>query len=230
MRRRPGRGQERLTRGAVDVHGQIRPALRGWSHLAAAALALPAGVVLVVHASGAEARAAAAVYAFSLLALFTASSSYHLRLGGSGWTAALRRLDHSSIYLLIAGSYTPICLVVLETSLGVPLLVALWGAALAGVVMKLARFEGSHRIGFALYLTMGWAAIIAVPGLIDEVSGSSLWLLGIGGVVYTAGAVVLATRRPNPIPGIFGYHELWHVMVITAAAMHYVVFYDVLGA
>jgi hemolysin III len=219
-----------MTRDAVDVHGRVRPLLRGWSHLVAAVVALPAGVALVAHASGAEARAAAAVYALSLLALFTASSSYHLGLGGVRRTPALRRLDHSSIYLLIAGSYTPVCLVVLATSPGLPLLVALWVAAIAGVTMKLTRFDGSHRVGFALYLTMGWAAIIALPGLIDGVSSSSLWLLGLGGVVYTTGAIVLAARAPNLVPGVFGYHELWHVMVIVAAAMHYVVFWDVLAA
>jgi hemolysin III len=168
------------------------------------------------------------VYAASLVALFAASSSYHRFRGGERWLSRLRRFDHSSIYLLIAGSYTPICLVVLPRSYGIPLLATVWAAAIAGVVMKLARFERAHRLGFALYLVMGWAALVAMPGLLHRVSGSTLALLGIGGVIYTVGAIVLATRTPNPFPRVFGYHEVWHVMVVAAAVLHYLALREIL--
>ena len=214
----------------VDVHGLVKPLLRGRIHAAAVVAAIPAGIVLISRSSGAEARAAAIVYSLSLVALFTASSTYHHFRGSMHWRTRLRRLDHSSIYLLIAGSYTPVCLLVLPPSYGIPLLITVWAAAIAGVVMKLVRFEGSHKIGFALYLTMGWAALIAMPGLVHEVSGSTLALLGVGGLIYTIGAIVLATRFPNPFPRVFGYHEVWHLMVVVAAALHYVALHQVLTA
>lgn len=219
-----------MSRGATDVHGLAKPLLRGRIHAAAVLAAVPAGMALVIHSSGVEARAAAAVYAVSLVALFTASSAYHRFRGGDRWVSLLRRLDHSSIYVLIAGSYTPVCLLVLPTSYGVPLLATLWAAGIAGVVMKLVSFERSQRIGFALYLTMGWAAIVAIPGLVRGVSGGTLALLVAGGVIYTIGAIVLATRTPNPFPRVFGYHELWHLMVVIAAALHYLALHDVLTA
>jgi hemolysin III len=164
----------------------------------------------------------ASAYGATLVVLFAASSAYH-RLVRSGWAAVwLRRFDHSSIFLLIAGSYTPVCLVALHGWWTWLLLVAVWAAAVVGVVLKLVRFDRSHRIGFALYLTMGWAVLAALPALLSSVDGSTLLLFAAGGLLYTVGAVVLATRFPNPFPRIFGYHEVWHVMVVVAAALHYV--------
>jgi hemolysin III len=219
---------QRLTPQA-DVHGLVKPLLRGWFHRIAAVAAVPAGVAIVARSSGSEARVAATIYAVSLLALFTASSSYHRFRGGERWRAFLRRLDHSSIYLLIAGSYTPVCLVVLPSSYGVPLLALLWVAAIAGVAMKLGWFDRSTKLGFALYLTMGWAAVVAAPGLARGVSGSTLAVLAIGGVIYTLGSIVLATGRPRLAPRTFGFHELWHLMVVVAATLHYVALSDVVS-
>lgn len=217
-----------MSQDAVEVPVLAKPFLRGRIHAAAVVAAVPAGIALIVRASGAEARVAAAIYAVSLVALFAASSSYHRFRGSERGRTILRRLDHSSIYVLIAGSYTPLCLLVLPKPYGVPLLATVWAACIAGVVMKLVRFERSHRIGFALYLTMGWALVIATPGLVHGVSGGTLALLGIGGLLYTVGAVVLATRFPNPFPRVFGYHEVWHVMVVVAAGLHYVALQHVL--
>ena len=213
---------------AADVHGLVKPLLRGRIHAVAVLAAIPAGIALVVTASGVEARVAAAVYAISLVALFAASSSYHRFRGGDRWLSLLRRLDHSSIYLLIAGSYTPVCLLVLRPSYGVPLLATIWGAGVAGAVMKLVRFEGTQRIGFALYLIMGWAVVVATPGLVHGVSGGTLALFAVGGLIYTIGAIVLATRTPNPFPRVFGYHEVWHLMVVVAAVLHYFALHNVL--
>ena len=205
----------------VDVHGAVKPLLRGRIHLAALVASIPAVIALVVGSSGVEATVAASAYGATLVLLFGASSAYH-RLGRSGKALVwLRRLDHSSIFLLIAGSYTPVCLIALSGWWSGALLVAVWAAAVIGVVLKLLRFERSHRLGFALYLTMGWAVLAVLPGLLASVDRGTLLLLVAGGVLYTVGAVVLATRFPNPFPRIFGYHEVWHAMVVAAAALHY---------
>lgn len=212
----------------LDAHGAVKPLLRGWFHAVAALAAVPAGVVLIARSSGMTARIAAGVYAATLVMLFAASSLYH-RFGGVGRARIwLRRLDHSSIFLLIAGSYTPLCVLVLSGWHGAFLLATVWAAALIGVVLKLARFDSCHRIGFALYLTMGWAAVIAMPSFVGALAARSLAMLVGGGILYTVGAVILATRFPNPFPNVFGYHEVWHVLVVVAAALHYVVISDVL--
>lgn len=213
-----------VPRPAVDVHGLVKPLLRGRIHLAAFVAAIPAAVALVAAAApnGFEATVGASAYGVTLVLLFAASSAYH-RLARPGAGAEwLRRLDHSSIFLLIAGSYTPVCLVAMSGWSSAALLIGVWTAAAVGVVLKLVRFDRSHRIGFALYLTMGWAVLAALPSLVSSVDGDILALLVVGGVLYTVGAVVLATRFPNPFPRFFGYHEVWHAMVTVAAALHYV--------
>jgi len=204
----------------IDVHGAVKPLLRGRIHAVAFFVAIPAAIALVVASGGVEAKVAASTYGFTLVLLFAASSAYH-RFGRGRALEWLRRLDHSSIFLLIAGSYTPVCLVALSGWWASALLVAVWTAAVVGVLLKLFRFEHSHKLGFALYLTMGWALIAALPGLVTNLDTSTLSLLVAGGVLYTVGAIVLATRFPNPFPRFFGYHEVWHLMVVAAACLHY---------
>jgi hemolysin III len=211
---------ERVSGLTIDVHGVVKPFLRGRIHAVAFFVAIPAAIALVVASGGVEAKVAASTYGFTLVLLFAASSAYH-RFGRGRALEWLRRLDHSSIFLLIAGSYTPVCLVALSGWWASALLVAVWTAAVVGVLLKLFRFEHSHKLGFALYLTMGWALVAALPGLVTNLGTSTLVLLVAGGVLYTVGAIVLATRFPNPFPRYFGYHEVWHVMVVAAAALHY---------
>lgn len=211
----------------LDVHGLVKPLLRGRIHAAGLVAAVPAGIVLVASARSAPARAGAAIFAISLIALYSASTAYH-RLGrGERSQRILRRLDHSSIYLLIAGSYTPLCLVALPRAWGIFLLVLVWAAAITGVVLKLVRFDSCHRVGGILYIAMGWAAVLATPALVRSLDGSTLALLAGGGVLYTVGAIVLATRFPNPFPRVFGYHEVWHLMVVVAGVLHYAAIHDV---
>jgi hemolysin III len=211
----------------LDVHGLVKPLLRGRIHAVGLMAAIPAGIVLVASARSAPARAGAAVFALSLIALYSASTAYH-RLGrGERSQRILRRLDHSSIYLLIAGSYTPLCLVALPRAWGAFLLVLVWGAAITGVVMKLVLFDSCHRIGGVLYIAMGWAAVLATPALVRSLDGGTLGLLAGGGVLYTVGAIVLATRFPNPFPRVFGYHEVWHLMVVVAGVLHYAAIHEV---
>ena len=205
----------------IDVHGLMKPLLRGRIHLVGLVLAVPAGIALVAGAGSTRARVAAGVYAATLVVLFGASSAYH-RLGRSPRSQRwLRRLDHSSIFLLIAGSYTPLCLVAVRGWLGGTLLTAVWITALVGVVLKLGWFDRCNRIGAVLYIVMGWAAVAAMPALVSSVSFATLALIVSGGLVYTVGAIVLATRFPNPFPRVFGYHEVWHAMVVLAVVLHY---------
>lgn len=227
VRPHPGAAPPAAAIPVVDVHGVEKPLLRGRIHAAAFFAAVPAGIYLVSAASGLTARVGAGIYAACLLALLGASSSYH-RFGRPGRSQEiLRRLDHSSIYLLIAGSYTPLCLLAFPGRWGFSLLAGVWAAAAVGVVLKLTRFDRSHTAGFVLYLAMGWAVVIAAPALVSSLDASTLVLLVGGGVVYSVGAVVLATRFPNPLPRVFGYHEVWHLMVVVAVALHYAAIHDV---
>lgn len=214
-----------MSPATFDVHGLAKPALRGRLHLGALVVSLPAVVVLVAAAAPGRARASAAVYGLSLLAVFSVSSAYH-RLGRSPRSQrVLRRADHATIYLLIAGSYTPVAVVAIGGVAGWALVVAAWTVAGVGVLLKLAWFNHARVAGAVLYIGLGWMIVAAVPALVRNVTGAELALLVAGGLLYTSGAVVLARRRPNPSPMVFGYHEVWHSFVIVAAACHYASIY-----
>jgi hemolysin III len=214
----------------VDVHGLVKPLLRGRLHLGALVVAVPAVIVLIVMARGAAATTSAAVYGTTLVALFAISGAYHRFDPGSRWCLVLRRLDHSMIYLLIAGSYTPFAAVAIGGKLGLALIATVWSLALFGVALKLRWFDRSHAVGSALYIGIGWLAVFAAPAMIHRVSAISFALLLIGGVAYTGGAIILGTRRPDPFPRVFGYHEVWHSLTIAAAALHYVAIASVVRA
>lgn len=205
----------------LDVHGLVKPLLRGRLHVGAFVAAIPAAVVLVVVARSATGTVGAAIYGTTLVALFGVSGAYH-RLGrtlrSQQW---LRRADHATIYFLIAGSWTPVSIVAIGGRLGWVLVAAVWVTAGAGVLLKLLWFERAHRIGAVLYLTLGWVAVIVTPALASRVEALPLVLLAAGGVFYTVGAIVLGSRWPDPMPQVFGYHEVWHAMTIVAAALHY---------
>ena len=219
-----------VERVLTDVHGAVKPLLRGRIHVGALVAAIPAGVILIASARSGLAVVASAIYATSLVALYGASSAYH-RLGRTVRSRKwLRRLDHAAIYVLIAGSYTPICLLVLSGHWRWSLLAGVWLAAAVGVVLKLARFDVSNRIGGALYIVMGWAVIVAAPALVARVPIGILVLFAVGGIVYTVGAIVLARRWPNPVPSIFGYHEVWHVLVVAAGICHYAAIFNLVSS
>jgi hemolysin III len=205
----------------VDVHGLVKPLLRGRLHVAAAIIAVPAALVLVGGAGSCLATVTAGVYGASLVTLFGVSGSYH-RLGHTGRLQVwLRRADHASIYFLIAGSYTPVALVAIGGWEGWAMVAAVWAAAVAGGLMKLVWFDRTRVAGWVLYLGMGWIVVLATPVLVSHIRGGQLALLAGGGLAYTFGAVVLGRRWPDPLPRVFGYHEVWHAMVIVAAALHY---------
>lgn len=206
---------------AIDAYGD-RPFWRGRLHLIAAIVAVPAGIALVLAAHGAERRIAVGIYAASLVALFTVSASYHRLAHTETAVKWFRRADHSMIFVLIAGSYTPLCLVALPPQWGIPLLVVVWVTALAGITIKMLKVSGRGAAGGSwLYIVIGWAAVIALPAIVTSLSAGQVALMAAGGVIYTVGAIGLWRRWPDIAPRTFGYHEVWHGMTIAAGACHF---------
>jgi hemolysin III len=195
----------------------------GLTHLASA-LAAVAGLVALLLAAPADPRrqAAVAIYGISLVLLFSASASYHLIKASPRTELLLRRLDHSAIFILIAGSYTPISLIVLSGVLGTIVLATIWTLAAVGILLKVVFIEKvSRRVSAGLYILMGWLALAVVVPLVREIPlGGLLWLLA-GGLLYTGGAVIYARKMLDLIPGVFGSHEVWHIFVSASAAAHY---------
>jgi len=200
----------------------MKPRLRGVSHQYAFYVAIAAGAALVVLARGAEARVAVAVYALSLCAMFGASALYHRIDWPPRASIWLRRLDHSMIFVLVAGTYTPFALLVLEPALGWTLLAIVWAGAIAGVVVSLVWIDAPRWLTAVLYVVLGWLGVMALPELWDRAGAMAVALLATGGVLYTVGALVYARRRPDPAPRTFGFHEVFHALVIAAAASHFV--------
>jgi hemolysin III len=201
----------------LPLHLRPKPRLRGRLHEAAFFVAIPAGLVLLVIAPGPIGKVAIAIYWVALLSQFGVSATYHLGAWGERAHSWLRRLDHSTIFLLIAGTYTPFCLLALEGTASRMLLAAVWAGAIAGIVTKLFRADLNVLSGF-LYLGLGWAAIFLLPTLVHSLTSLELGLVIAGGLLYSLGALVFATKRPNPFPRTFGFHEIWHAATIAAAA------------
>jgi hemolysin III len=197
-----------------------RPRWRGHSHQWAAVVAAAVGAVLVVTAPTLRAALGALVYALSITTLFTVSATYHrVRWRSPRARLWMRRADHAAIFVFIAGTYTPFALLVVSGSLGTGLLIAVWAGALAGIARELVWTQAPRWLGVAAYIALGWIAVLCAPVLISEL-GWSVTLVAAGGVLYTLGAVVYALRRPDPWPRSFGYHEIFHALVIAAAALH----------
>jgi hemolysin III len=199
----------------------VRPRFRGVSHEYAFFASLITGAVLVLVAPTRKATTAAAIYAASVSALFGASALYHRvswRPTARRW---MRRLDHSMIFVLIAGTYTPFGLLVLHGELARVVLGIAWGGALAGVVLKLVWVDAPKWLMAGVYLALGWVGLVTVPQLLSSAGLGAVTLIAVGGVLYSVGAVVYALRRPDPRPAVFGYHEIFHLLVIVAAAVHY---------
>ena len=199
-----------------------KPIWRGRLHQGAFFLSLPAGLWLLAGATTTSARVAVAIYWASMAGLYGTSASYHLFAHSERAVTWLRRADHSMIFVLIAGSYTPFCLLVLSRSWGIPILVVMWVIALAGIIMKMIRVTASGgKSGSWLYVVMGWTAIIALPQLLSELGLARMMLLFAGGIMYTVGAVILGKRWLNVSPTVFGYHEVWHALTIGAGVCHF---------
>jgi hemolysin III len=193
-----------------------------YSHLLGVVLSLVALVALVVQSADNPARVVAfSIYGVSMVLLYSASTMYHWLHVSPRAEDLLKRLDHAAIFILIAGSYTPVCLVTLRGGWGWSLFAVVWAAALAGVTLKLFFEHISPWPTTALYLGMGWFAIVAVVPLVREVQLEGLlWLLA-GGILYTVGAIIHTVRRPNPVPDVFEAHEVFHVFVLAGSAVHF---------
>jgi len=199
-----------------------RPLLRGVLHQGAFSVSLVVGTLLIVGADGGRERVAASVFAGSVAACFGASALYHRVT----WTPRLRRwmrsIDHAGVYLLIAGTYTPVGLLVLHGAWTWAILGTVWAGAVAAMALKFAWFAAPKWLAAAIGIGLGWVAVVALPELIDRLDPAAVTLLGAGGLAYTAGGIIYARRRPDPIPAVFGYHELFHALTIVAVACQYV--------
>jgi hemolysin III len=206
-----------------------KPLLRGVSHQIAAAFALVGGIALVNAATGQRGAVAAAVYGVALTAQFAISAAYHRPRWGTRARLFMRRLDHAAIFLLIAGTYTPFCLL-LPPETGRPLLALVWSGAGAGMVLSVLWPLAPKWLMAVLTVALGWAIVPTFPAMRAAIGWSGMALLGAGGIAYTLGAVVYATRFPDPSPRVFGYHEVFHALVIAAAVCHYVAIAGTIGA
>jgi hemolysin III len=208
---------------ALDSGG-IKPRLRGVSHQWAFFVSVATGVALVLAAPNGRATAAVSIYAFSVAGLFGASALYHrINWSTTGARRWMRRLDHSMIFLLIAGTYTPFAVLVLNGPLATAILIVVWAAALGGIVLKLAWIDAPKWLVALIYVAIGWVALAAFPQLLDKLGVTATAMVAAGGLLYTVGAVVYARKRPDPSPTVFGYHEIFHALVILAAALQYAV-------
>jgi hemolysin III len=212
------RGHAQAAAEAAAVALNQKPRLRGVSHQWAFFVSLAAGAALVLLANGSTATIAAGIYAFSLSALLGVSALYHRLNWQPTARRWMRRLDHTMIFVLIAGTYTPFALLVLHGDLARIVLIAVWVMAGAGTVLNLLWWNAPKRATAAVYISTGWVALLAIPQLWDGLGPVGFGLIILGGILYTAGAVVYARRRPDPRPAVFGYHEIFHLLVIAAAA------------
>jgi len=204
--------------------GRTQPRLRGWIHLCSVPFAVVAALALVVLAPTSTARLAAVVYGVAVCALFTVSSLYHRVRWYAVAHLRMRRLDHGTIFVMIAGTYTPVCLLALSGATGVVLLTIVWTVAAGAFVLSVAGVADRSQVAKgACYIGLGWIAVVVLPQLVAQLAGWQLLLVALGGALYSVGALCLATGRPDPFPATFGYHEIWHVLVVLACASQYVV-------
>jgi hemolysin III len=221
-RTRPLRSAAPGGRHAIDDQvAAPLPRARGWIHRVSFIVAMPAGAFLIAVAPNAEARIAVTVYAVSLVTVFWVSSTYHRGSWSKEDRARWQRRDHAAIFLLIAGSYTPYCILALDGPWRMWLLAGVWIGAAVGILVKLYRVD-LHVLSGIMYLGLGWVGIIAFPQFLRELGPAAAILTIAGGVLYSAGALVLATHRPKLFPRTFGYHETWHAATSAAATCHYV--------
>jgi hemolysin III len=211
----------------------VKPRLRGRLHQVSFLVSLAAGSALVAVAatrsSSGPTVASVAVYVVTVLGLFGVSSLYHrFPWPTESARAWMRRLDHSMIYLFIAGTYTPVTAMALRSTSRVGVLAVVWAGALGGVVLNLAWPRAPRWVGVPIYLALGWVAVFVLPELLRQVGVAALVLLLVGGALYTLGAICYATRRPDPWPTVFGYHEVFHAATVLAALCHYVAIWFVL--
>lgn len=207
---------------AFEAPSRPRPRLRGVLHQIAFAVALVVGVLFVAETDGRRASLAAAIFAGSAAAMLGASALYHRVTWSPRVRPWMRRVDHAGIYLLIAGTYTPVGLLSLHGPMQTIVLGVVWSGAGAAILLKLAWVRAPKWLSAVIGIALGWVGVAAMPQLAHTAGPAAVALLGAGGLAYTIGAVVYARRRPDPVPAVFGYHELFHSLTLVALACQYV--------
>ena len=212
-----------------DTLAEVKPRLRGWLHLGIAPLTLAAGIVLIAHSPDTLTRVGSAAFIGTALILFTVSAIYHTGTWSPRVWAFLRRFDHANIFLLIAGSYTPFSLMLLEGTQRVALLATVWTGAILGVLFRVFWTDAPRWLYVPIYLALGWAAVFFIPSFFDGATrlgvgvGIAVFtMIVVGGALYTVGGVVYGFQRPNPWPRWFGFHEVFHTFTILAFVAHFV--------
>ncbi|MEU5878379.1 hemolysin III family protein [Spirillospora sp. NPDC047279] len=204
-----------------EAPSPTKPRLRGWLHIGAFPAVLVAGLVLVALGPSLEARLSSAVYVAMSGLLFGISGTYH-RQTDNRMIEVLRRFDHANIYLIIAGTYTPFAVLALDGVTRIVVLSVVWTGAVAGVVFRTTWVGAPRWLYVALYIVLGWVAVFFVPQFLDGAGWAACVLVALGGVAYSVGGVVYGTRRPDPSPSWFGYHEVFHACTLAAYVMQYV--------
>ena len=204
------------------VVGDAKPRLRGWLHAVTFPIALVAGAILVATAPTQASRLSSAVFAATAVLLFGTSALLHRGSWSPRVEDLIRRIDHSNIYLIIAGTYTPFAVLALPPDQGRMLLWIVWTGAIAGVILRVFWTAAPRWLTTALYVLVGWVAVFFLPELIEGAGVVAVTLIIVGGVLYTLGALVYALKRPNPSPEWFGFHEVFHAFTVAAFATHYV--------
>ena len=205
---------------AVSAQAELKPTWRGWIHAGTFPVAIAAGIVLITLADGAVAKWACAVFMATSVLLFGNSALYHRFDWGPRTKAVLKRIDHATIMLLIAGTYTPIAVLALPPQKGILLLTLVWTGALLGILFRVFWINAPRWLYVALYLLLGWAAVMYLGDLL-QASVAMMVLVIVGGLLYTGGAVCYALKKPNPWPGRFGFHEIFHVCTVLAFLCHW---------
>ncbi|WP_018217867.1 PAQR family membrane homeostasis protein TrhA [Salinispora vitiensis] len=210
-----------------------KPRMRGWLHAYAFFVAIVCGIVLCSIAaarSGWSPLISTLIYSLTVCGLFGTSGLYHRRVWSERGFQVMRRMDHSMIFIFIAGTYTPLCVLLLEPRPATIMLALVWGGALGGVALKLMWPHAPRWVSAPLYLALGWVAVAMLPDILHAGGVSALVLLIVGGAIYSIGAVSYALRRPNPWPTVFGHHEFFHACTLVAATCHHIAIYFALFA
>ncbi|MGH8880963.1 MAG: PAQR family membrane homeostasis protein TrhA [Stackebrandtia sp.] len=215
-------GRERLREGVRDGVELIKPHLRGWLHAATFPLAVIAGIVLFVLSPTADTRIGSGVFAVSAMLLFGGSALFHRGRWSPRTFDVLRRFDHANIFLLIAGTYTPFALLLLDGDSQHILLLLVWASALAGIAFRVLWLGAPRWMYVPVYVAMGWAAVFWMKDFADSAGAAVLTLIIVGGALYSLGGLIYALRRPNPLPRWFGFHEVFHSLTVIAFLTHYV--------
>lgn len=208
----------------MPLLSKIKDPVSGLTHLAGTALSVLALVFLISRAltyGESQHLIAFTIFGLSMILLYLASSLYHLLPLSEKGTLLLRKFDHMMIYVLIAGTYTPLCIILLDGFMGWALFIAIWSLAALGILFKLVWFNAPKWLSLILYILMGWLAVVVMPTLWEVLPFAAIFWIFMGGLAYTIGAVIYGTKKPDPFPNVFGFHEIWHLFVMAGTFCHF---------